>query len=375
MSQTTKKKTTVFIHSYNSGSESAKALAKGLEGKRILTGGRSKFKYGKDKTVINWGSSDYHVEKDVPMFNPPERVATASNKLTFFEALKSSTCRLVPFTTSEEEVQKWIDAGSIVVARQKLTGHSGEGIVIIDPNNEKELDIVPAKMYTKYVKKAREYRIHIMNGEVIRVQKKILQPEMTAKINDPEDSMTKDDIDWSVRNHGNGFIYVTDGVEEDCPKDVIDQATKAISACRLHFGAVDVIWNNKKQQAFVLEINTSPGLQGGTIDAYLEGFDKLLSTVSPEDALNALPNNPYTALDFSKFQISNEEYFFKWSEDNNRGIGSIFAWPPTAQKIRAQVNEDFLPNYFPRSESPQRYPEEFEQVRLFMEAFQAYASR
>jgi hypothetical protein len=268
--------TTSFVHPYKQGSKGAKVLAEALKAKRILVGGRSSYKHSASKRVINWGSSTYHVAKGTPMFNPPEAVNIASNKLTFFQQLDKSSVNLVPWTTEQDKVQEWLDDCSIVCVRQKLRGHSAEGLIIIDPEDvrKKELDIPPAKLYTRYIPKVFEYRVHVFQGEVIRVQKKILEPELSERLKDPNDPLTKYSINWQVRNRDNGFIYVTEGVEEDCPPQVLQQAQMTLKLCGLDFGAVDVIYNGKKQKAFVLEINTSPGLEGGTVDAYVEAFSK-----------------------------------------------------------------------------------------------------
>jgi len=321
---TKKKRTTIFVHPYNGASEGAKTLTAALGGKRILTGGRSAFKYSKGKTVINWGSSEYHVGKDVPMLNPPAAVAKASNKLTFFQSLKGSSTRIVPFTTDVEEVQEWLNAGSVVCARTKLTGHSGEGLVIL---GDKEVDIASAKLYTKYVKKAREYRVHVVDGKVIRVQKKILRPELTERIRDPKDEFSKDDVNWEVRNHGNGFVYVTDGVEEDCPKDVLSQARSAICRTGLDFGAVDVIWSNKKQQAFVLEINCAPGLEGGTTTAYVDAFQALIANGVPTKKKTLkVEKRPWDTVNIVNVELWGGRACLRAVIDHARGVRNDTDW-------------------------------------------------
>jgi glutathione synthase/RimK-type ligase-like ATP-grasp enzyme len=45
-------------------------------------------------------------------------------------------------------------------------------------------------------------------------------------------------------------------------------------ASGLDFGAVDVIWNERQQRAYVLEINSAPGLEGTTIDDYVRYFGR-----------------------------------------------------------------------------------------------------
>jgi D-alanine-D-alanine ligase-like ATP-grasp enzyme len=54
------------------------------------------------------------------------------------------------------------------------------------------------------------------------------------------------------------------------------QALLAIEACGLDFGAVDIIFNERKQTAFVLEVNTAPGLTGQTVAGYVERFKEIL---------------------------------------------------------------------------------------------------
>jgi D-alanine-D-alanine ligase-like ATP-grasp enzyme len=112
------------------------------------------------------------------------------------------------------------------------------------------------------VKKKDEYRIHVLRKpgeepEVISVQRK-------AKRHDAED------VDFKIRNLANGFVFVRKGVIP--PQDATNQAVEAIKATGLAFGAVDVLWNERLGQAFVLEVNTAPGLEGQTVEDYVNAF-------------------------------------------------------------------------------------------------------
>jgi len=49
-----------------------------------------------------------------------------------------------------------------------------------------------------------------------------------------------------------------------------------MKTCDLDFGAVDVVFNSKEKLAYVLEINTAPGLTGSTLDGYVERLRKFL---------------------------------------------------------------------------------------------------
>lgn len=119
---------------------------------------------------------------------------------------------------------------------------------------EEEDDLVQAPLYTKYVKKTSEYRVHVFGEDVVQVDRKARSR-----------SVPDEQVNWRVRNHSNGFIYERN---VDCPDDVKTQAILAVQMCGLDFGAVDVIYNNHHGLAYVLEVNTAPGLEGVTLENY-----------------------------------------------------------------------------------------------------------
>jgi glutathione synthase/RimK-type ligase-like ATP-grasp enzyme len=214
------------------------------------------------RVILNWGCSVSHPRIDnshgVFVINKPECVAIACNKLSFarrasYNASNGLVAPRVPETTeSSEKALEWLSEGIVVFARTLLTSHSGRGIVEM----ESPQDMVPAKLYSKYVKKTHEYRVHIFGDDVIQVDRK-------ARRLDVQD----EDVNWRVRNNDNGFTYCRN---VQCPQDIQDQAIKAIQMCGLDFGAVDVLWNERQQKAYVCEVNTAPGLEGITLDNYLK---------------------------------------------------------------------------------------------------------
>jgi glutathione synthase/RimK-type ligase-like ATP-grasp enzyme len=245
----------IRIHPWKQGSRSAKALATALGGKVLKKEG-SKFVKRPGDVIINWGDS---AAGNLSCLNLGGNVATASNKLRAFEKFREAGVSIPEFATSKEGV-KW---GGVTVVRHKLTGHSGEGIEIADAGN-----LPSAPLYVQYIPKKAEYRVHVVGERVVLVQRKARNPEC-------------DNPNWKVRNHDNGFIFVRNGV--DAPSSVLEQASRAVAALGLDFGAVDIIWNEKSKKAFVLEVNTAPGLEGSTIDDYAQGFktfidDKASST-------------------------------------------------------------------------------------------------
>lgn len=234
---------------YRQGSKSASALAQALGG-RVLFREGSRFRVRGDDVVVNWGD-----------INPPpfvthnrEGIRNASNKLLFFRRMhEAGLGNIIPeFWESADDVP---DDAFPVVCRTVLAGHSGSGIVIAESRDE----LVPAPLYTKYIKKQDEYRVHCSRDQIIAIQRK-------ARRFDTSD----EDVNWRVRNHSNGFVFVRN--EVDPPDAVTAASTECLGACGLDFGAVDVIWNEKQQRAVVLEINTAPGLSGTTIEDYANYF-------------------------------------------------------------------------------------------------------
>lgn len=248
----------MWMYCWNEGSEGGKALAGALGIKRLKHEG-SKFKGGGHKTVINWGSSKLPDEvQKCQVINKPSQVNICTNKLQFFQYISVGVEEgleiIIPdWTTNPEQVLKWVADGHVVCARTILNGHSAQGLVLI----EKPENFVKAPLYTLYVPKKHEFRVHVVAGKVIDVQRK-------AKKNDAEK------VDWRIRNLANGFIYAREGF--DVPESVKSQALLAIAAVGLDFGAVDIIWNEKHDKAYVLEINTAPGLMGTTLELYSEAF-------------------------------------------------------------------------------------------------------
>lgn len=256
---------------YKQGSRSAKALATALGGKVLRLQG-STFKPKPGDVLVNWGNSQ-PMSVSAPnllaygeecswsdYYNTPVTIGHASNKLSFFQSMESNEPGLTPkFWTDKKDIK---DEDFPVVCRTVLSGHSGDGIVIA---NHKD-DLVDCSLYVKYVKKKDEYRVHVgktinQNGDIIYT---IIAVQRKAKRNGAQN------VNWQVRNLANGFVFVRNDVNP--PESVLDVARQAIFATGLDFGAVDVIFNEAEGRAYVLEINTAPGLEGQTITDYANFF-------------------------------------------------------------------------------------------------------
>lgn len=253
---------------YRAGSRGASGLARALPQGRVLRLAGSRFQPRRDDVIINWGNT-----------NPPyaERalngrgIQDASNKLRFFQLLTAAG-------QGEIAPPYWRNSGDIpddafpIVCRTVLAGHSGEGIVIANTRAE----IVPAPLYVKYIKKESEFRIHV-GRRLVRGQHPngtrepwydteytIIAEQRKVKRADAEN------VDFRIRNHAGGFVFQREGIV--VPECVRTIARTALAQTTLDFGAVDVIYNRRNDRAYVLEINTAPGLEGQTVNDYVRFF-------------------------------------------------------------------------------------------------------
>lgn len=207
--------------------------------------------------IINWGSSEpFNGVPYCRVLNNPDNVRLASNKLYTFNqwALHGVSC---PDWTEDINIaREWIDNDHTVFCRTRLQSHSGDGIVIATSYD----NLVNAPLYTKYIKKKKEFRVHVFNGEVIDIQEK------RRSSNSPDSS-------FLIRNHASGFVFCRDNIVE--PTDLRDTGIKAVESLGLDFGAVDVIWNAHYDKCYALEVNSAPGLEGTTLNKYVTTIKEL----------------------------------------------------------------------------------------------------
>lgn len=209
--------------------------------------------------VINWGSTKNYPAGPL-ILNKPYNVAVAANKSSTFAVLDNENVSIVPWTANTDIVKSWLAAGSQVVVRSILTGHSGEGISILQPDT---VEIPVAPLYTRYVKKDKEFRVHATTAGVILTQRKIRDPE-------------REPTNWQIRSHENGFIFAIKNVEPNEARDTL--ALQALKVMGLDFGAVDII--EKNDVFYVLEVNTAPGLEGNTLEVYAKSLKELADSAT-----------------------------------------------------------------------------------------------
>ena len=234
------------IYAYSMHSEGARNLAKALD-TVLIKHKNSKFKWSTDK-VINWG----HSNPPGPCMNMEAK--NAIDKRITYDLLDQASIPCPPYTKDKETALEWIKKDKVVLARTLTKASEGRGIVILNVNKD-----INAPLYTQYIKKKHEFRVHVVNGKPIKLQQKKLRKNLQHNI---------------IRNTKNGYVF--GHISEDLPVDIKERlsflAVSAVKVLKLDFGAVDIIWNKHHNKLYVLEVNTAPGISELTAKTYADAF-------------------------------------------------------------------------------------------------------
>ena len=250
----------VAIAPYKRGSKSARLLKKGLSeafGRDVLFITPERVALCKpSRIIINWGNSGLSNTR-ATVINPADAVGVASNKISSLMAFEASGVDHPEYTLGKMFASQWIEQGFKVVCRTLLTAHSGQGIVVAKQQDE----LVDAPLYTKYIRKQKEFRVHVFGCKIIDIQEK-------------RRSSNVDTHHPYIRNHSNGYVFCRGDIEE--PSDLRGLAVSAVSSLGLDFGAVDVVWNEAQDKCYVLEVNTACGLEGSTVNKYVNAIKEVV---------------------------------------------------------------------------------------------------
>jgi len=204
----------------------------------------SRYRIKRNDTVFKWGVS-------------------SGGKLAQYNRFRDLGVPHAEFNTDIRQAKSWVLEGHRVLCRTVLNGHGGDGIHIANANDVDS--VVDAPLYTKYVKKQREFRVHVFltDGEP---QYYVTEKKRMAAERRPET------FNKYIRNHSNGWVFCRD--IQPVPEEVLEQSTRAVGALGLTFGAVDVGWHDE-HGICVYEVNSAPGVDNETALWYAERFSNV----------------------------------------------------------------------------------------------------
>lgn len=202
------------------------------------------------RTIVNWGSGQFPRANmfRARVLNHPDALCTTINKKTFFEKILAAKNppRTVEATFDEDEAGGWLKQGKTVVARTIVEGQEGAGIKYI----KNLVDFVYAPLYTMFIDKDYEYRVHVIGGKVVEWQERIRD-------------VPSDEDQWRIYNR------------HQPADDVLIQSIKAVKFFGLDFGAVDIL--QKDGLGYVLEINSAPWMSERLAGIYATALKELIA--------------------------------------------------------------------------------------------------
>lgn len=249
----------IKILPYHMASLSAKELARGL-GTLRLRRRNSSYLPSAGHTLVNWGCAsapEFNYRQCGKVLNDFDAVNTASHKLRALRAMQAAGVAVPEFTTDAATANSW---ECLFFGRKLIRSHSGRGILEFSPACPAPLegpDVCP--LYTKYQRKTREYRVHVMPDDTI-----ILNQKRRKR------SVPDSGVNWRVRNSAGGFVFCRNNVDP-CP-EAEELGRHAVRALGLDFGAADIIYHEEDNALLVLEVNTAPGLEGSLLQQYIDVF-------------------------------------------------------------------------------------------------------
>ena len=178
------------------------------------------------------------------------------DKLTQYQWFVDQGIPALEFTTDIQTALTWCMEGGTVFGRKFLNSSCGKGIVVFDKDTAGALWGCP--VYTLYKKKKREFRVHVFKDQVVAVVEKKRKKEWDGT------------QDTKIRNLANGYVFVQDVMDE--PVGLRELALRAACVSPSDFRGVDIGYNEKKDELFVIEVNSAPGIQGNNIGKYLEAI-------------------------------------------------------------------------------------------------------
>lgn len=214
--------------------------------------------------VLNWGKG---YDSQPNLINNAEKVRVAYDKKQALLTMRDAGNVSMPHIASNaEEAFRMVSEGKRIVGR---TDHhrSGSGLFICRNTADVTQSVSRgATHWLEFVDVAKEFRVHVFDGKVIKTSEKIGGR-------------------GEIRTHRNGWTFRNPTVSFEERQPLRKQARRAVKALGLDFGAVDVGLTSDGI-AYVFEVNTAPGLTSqtsSTIRHYVDAIERFVNDHNPNE--------------------------------------------------------------------------------------------
>lgn len=209
---------------------------------------------GQADYLIRWGSrtgAGWRPRQDV--VNSRSALENNTDKFDAMQQLESAGIRVPNYAESRDAFGDEIEYPILGRNRNHARGEDIELIL-----QWRDAYLTDNDFFVEYVPTDFEYRMHVVNGEVVQVHEKRLRNEAD---NHPY-----------IRNSETGWVFLEP--RESPPPDSL--AIDAVGALGLDFGAVDVIREEGTGDHYVLEVNSAPSLDEANLRRYGDSFAEII---------------------------------------------------------------------------------------------------
>lgn len=293
-----------YIYYSGPTDDTGKRLAEALGAKH----GKTKPADKKSTIVIGWGCKTKESVnlKQHSVINHPDKIRKNRNKFSALDILKKAGVPVADFVSSNDVLTALAAARNTInlplVGRKKYHQGGKEFWTCLTKVQIKRAIDQGAEYFQNYLSIVDEYRLHVFQGKVINMQKKTERKNMAGAFKEQHGTRIANIADKNKVNLDEQTMnYVLDnlGKREEHPDQIIksntrgwkfsqiktakaelkEAAVNAVKAIGLDFGAVDccIIEDGKP---FIIEVNTGPGLQGSSFDAYVTAFKEAIAKIN-----------------------------------------------------------------------------------------------
>ncbi len=228
-------------------------------------------------SLIRWGTTrkeekdDSFIRAGGKVLNSAHAIMRNTNKLNSIKIFKKAGLNTARVFENKRDIDRFP-----VLGRDR-NHHGGLDIVIIEGNNNLRLNDfnkIPTKdYYVEFIPSKVEYRVHVFDGEVIRVTKKVFKGhDRDGKPVTSKGSIKNDTYGWGMSN------IDIDGFKEEYQ----EHAIRAVKAIGLNFGAVDMLIGANDNKPYILEVNSSPRLNTIGLDIYSKKISSIFEERTPK---------------------------------------------------------------------------------------------
>ncbi len=203
--------------------------------------------------LVRYGNtSSVPVSREVG--NSRDLIKICGNKQLTSDIFSKHKINTPIFYKNPEDVEKFP-----VLVRTTLTSFGGNGMFVVENNSELFSIFSSDSVWTTWLDLIREYRVHVVDGHVVKIFKKIFN-------GDGEDDFpirTSKNYHFSIRNNHEVFGYLLSLIK------------KVNSAVPLEMVALDIGFDGNTRKYILIEMNSAPGLNVSTAKFYGDHIIKL----------------------------------------------------------------------------------------------------